>query len=65
LFCPDNSCDFEALRSRHEHAEAVLVGYDIMEVDGRDVRPEPLEQRRKRPARLLSRSNKALGDGIH
>jgi ATP-dependent DNA ligase len=34
-------------------AEAILVAYDIMEVDGRDVRPEPLEQRRKRPARLL------------
>jgi ATP-dependent DNA ligase len=28
------------------------------------VRPEPLEERRKRPARLLSRSNKALRDGI-
>ena len=40
------------------------MAYDIMEVDGRDVRPEPLEQRRKRPARLLSRSNKALRDGI-
>ena len=48
----------------HGQAEAILVAYDIMEVDGRDVRPEPLEQRRKRPARLLSRSNKALRDGI-
>jgi hypothetical protein len=28
------------------------------------VRPEPLEERRKRLARLLSRSNKALRDGI-
>ena len=33
-------------------------------VDGRDVRPEPLEERRKRLAKLLSRSNKALRDGI-
>ena len=40
------------------------MAYDIMEVDGRDVRPEPLEQRRKRSARLLSRSTKALRDGI-
>jgi len=45
-------------------AEAVLVAYDIMEVDGQDVRPEPLEERRKRLARLLARSNKALRDGI-
>ena len=31
-------CDFEALRSRQGQAEAILVAYDIMEVDGRDVR---------------------------
>jgi bifunctional non-homologous end joining protein LigD len=57
-------CDFEALRSRQGQAEAILVAYDIMEVDGQDVRPEPLEERRKRLTRLLSRSNKALRDGI-
>jgi len=56
--------DFEALRSRQGQAEAILVTYDIMEVDGQDVRPEPLEERRKRLTRLLSRSNKALRDGI-
>jgi bifunctional non-homologous end joining protein LigD len=33
-----------------------------MEADGRDMRPEPLETRRKRLARLLSR--KAIRDGI-
>ena len=27
--------DFEALRSRHGQAEAILVAYDIMEADGR------------------------------
>jgi ATP-dependent DNA ligase len=57
-------CDFEALRSREGQAEAILVAYDIMEADGQDVRPEPLEERRKRLAKLLSRSNKALRDGI-
>jgi bifunctional non-homologous end joining protein LigD len=35
-----------------------------MELDGQDVRPEPLEARRKRLARLLSRSKKALREGI-
>ena len=30
----------------------------------RDVRPEPLEERKHRLTRLLSRSNKALRDGI-
>ena len=64
LLRPDNTSDFEALGSRQGQAEAILVAYDIMEMDGQDVRPEPLEERRKRLARLLSRSNKALRDGI-
>ena len=61
---PDNIFDFECLRSRQGQAEAILVAYDIMEADGQDLRPEPLEERRKRSAKLLSRSNKALRDGI-
>jgi ATP-dependent DNA ligase len=35
--------DFEALRSRHGQAEAILVAYDLMEANGQDIRPEPLE----------------------
>ena len=31
----------------HGQAEAILVAYDIMEVDGRDVRPERRETKRK------------------
>ena len=50
---PDNSFDFEALRSRQGPAEAILAAYDVMEVDGQDVRPEPLEER-ARLAKLLS-----------
>jgi ATP-dependent DNA ligase len=45
-------------------AEAILVAYDLMEADGHDMRPGPLEARRKRLTKLLSRSNKALRDGI-
>jgi bifunctional non-homologous end joining protein LigD len=55
VFRSDTSSAFEALKSRHGQAEAVLVAYDIMEVDGQDVRPEPLEERRKRLAKRLSR----------
>ena len=61
---PHNSCDFEALRSRQGQAEAILVAYDIIEADGQDVRSEPLEERRKRLAKLLSRKTKAMRDGI-
>jgi bifunctional non-homologous end joining protein LigD len=39
---PDNTSDFEGLRSRQGQAEAILVAYDLMELDAHDVRPEPL-----------------------
>ena len=60
LMRPGKTFDFEALRSRQGQAEAILVAYDVMEVDGQDVRPEPLEERRKRLSKLLSRSNKPM-----
>ena len=56
--------DFDGLRSPPGQAQAILVAYDVMEMDGEDMRPEPLEERRKRLARLLSRSNKAMRQGI-
>src|SRR5881392_4206627 len=61
---PPSTSDFEGLRSRQGQADAVLVAYDVMELDGQDIRPEPLEERRKRLSKLLSRSNKAMRDGI-
>ena len=53
------------MRFRSQGQADVLVVYDIiMEVDGQDVRPEALEERRNRPAKLLSRNTKAMRDGI-
>src|SRR3954452_4389051 len=60
---PDRTSDFEALRSPHGQAAAVLVAYDLMEVDGHDVRPETREERRTRLAKLLSRKNKTIRYG--
>jgi bifunctional non-homologous end joining protein LigD len=51
----DNSSDFDRLRSREGQAAAILVAYDLMELDGQDMRPEALEERRKRLGKLLSR----------
>jgi bifunctional non-homologous end joining protein LigD len=64
LLRSDNTSNFDGLRSRQRQAEAILVAYDIMELDGEDMRPEPLEECRKRLTKLLSRSNKAMRDGI-
>jgi ATP-dependent DNA ligase len=58
---PDNSFDFEALRSRQGQAEAILVAYDIIEADDQDVRPEPLEERRKRLAKAAIPRDQADG----
>jgi ATP-dependent DNA ligase len=35
-----------------------------MEADGQDVRPEPLEERRNRLVKALSRNSRAIRDGI-
>jgi len=64
LLRPDNTFDFEGLRSRRGQAEAILVAYDVMEGERAGRAPEPLEERRKRLSKLLSRSNKAMRDGI-
>ena len=64
LLRPDNTSNFDGLRSRQGQAEAILVAYDVMEVDGQDMRPAAFEERRKRLSKLLARSNKALRDGI-
>src|SRR6187549_657580 len=45
LMRQDNRFDFEGLRSRQGQAAAILVVYDVMEANGHDIRPEPLEER--------------------
>jgi bifunctional non-homologous end joining protein LigD len=57
-----HSFDFGGLRSREGQASAILVAYDVLELDGEDVRPEPLEARRNRLARLLRA--KAVREGV-
>jgi bifunctional non-homologous end joining protein LigD len=64
LLRPDNTSDFEGLRSRQGQAEAILVAYDVLGLNGQDMRPEALEERRKRLSKLLSRSNKAMRQAI-
>jgi hypothetical protein len=48
LLRTDNTSDFEGLRSRHGQAEASLVAYDLMEANGQDIRPEPLEREQEK-----------------
>ena len=49
----DGTADFFALRTRSAGLEARLIVFDLLEVDGQDTRPLPLEERRERLAAVL------------
>ena len=51
----DGVPDFNALRSRKHDEEVQLYAFDIMALDGEDLRPLPLSLRKTNLARLLSR----------
>jgi bifunctional non-homologous end joining protein LigD len=70
LFRPDGSCDFFALQDKKGLASAVLVAFDLLEMNGIDLRQLPIEDRREYLARLLSAppdglifSESIVGDG--
>ena len=51
---------FDLLRYRHHDHAAVLCAFDLIELDGFDLRQQALERRKDRLADLLG----AAGDGI-
>jgi bifunctional non-homologous end joining protein LigD len=50
---PDGVAVFDALHRRGTVSEAMLYGFDLLELDGEDLRAHPLGDRKKRLARLL------------
>ena len=57
----DGVSDFERLHSRNHDAQVILYAFDLLELDGEDLRPLPLEERKARLAKLLRRAP----TGIH
>jgi bifunctional non-homologous end joining protein LigD len=63
---PEGLADFQLLRRR---APAILSAFDLLELDGRDLRREPIEVRKAELAKLLRRSaiglelNEHIDDG--
>jgi bifunctional non-homologous end joining protein LigD len=51
---PDGVAIFDALHRRGTVSEAMLYAFDLLELDGQDLRALPLVDRKKRLARLLS-----------
>jgi bifunctional non-homologous end joining protein LigD len=45
---------FEKLRSRHNDRYVIMYAFDLLELDGKDLRREPLEVRKAELARLVS-----------
>jgi bifunctional non-homologous end joining protein LigD len=52
---PDGVAIFDALHRHGTVGEAMLYAFDLLELDGEDLRPLPLGDRKKRLARLLAR----------
>jgi bifunctional non-homologous end joining protein LigD len=57
---PDGHSDFLALNGKEGGAQAVLIAFDVLEVEGLDLRKEPIERRRAMLHELLA----AAPDGI-
>jgi hypothetical protein len=46
IACDDNGlADFELIRRHRNHASAILCAFDLLEIDGEDLRRAPIEQR--------------------
>jgi bifunctional non-homologous end joining protein LigD len=52
---PDSVAVFDALHRRGTVSEAMLYAFDLLELDGDDLRAKPLGDRKKRLARLLGK----------
>ena len=59
-FRSDGQSDFGALRTKVGGARTCLVAFDLLTLDGEDLRQRPLEERRDRLARLIA----AGADGV-
>jgi bifunctional non-homologous end joining protein LigD len=52
---PDGVAIFDALHHHGTVSEAMLYAFDLLELDGEDIRDQPLGDRKKRLARLLGK----------
>ena len=52
---PNGVAIFDALHRRGTVSEAMLYAFDLLELDGEDLREQPLGDRKKRLAKLVGR----------
>jgi bifunctional non-homologous end joining protein LigD len=56
---------FQALRRRQNEARAFLFAFDLLELDGTDMRREPIEVRKATLASILRKSRPGLRLNVH
>jgi bifunctional non-homologous end joining protein LigD len=61
----DGGAVFDALHRRGRVTDAILQAFDLLELDGEDLRPLPLGQRKPRLARLLTRAQAGIALNEH
>jgi bifunctional non-homologous end joining protein LigD len=52
---PDGIAIFDALHRRGTVSEAMMYAFDLLELDGEDLRAPPLSDRKKRLAKLVGK----------
>ena len=57
--------NFELMRSRRIHATAVLCAFDLIELDGEDLRAFPIEKRKRSLAKLLRNPHNGIALNQH
>jgi bifunctional non-homologous end joining protein LigD len=66
IVCDDGGLAvFELIRSHRSNAVAVLCAFDLLEVNGEDIRREPLEDRKRRLAGLLRLPHEGIAINEH
>jgi ATP-dependent DNA ligase len=61
----DGVAVFDALYRRHKAADAMLYAFDLLELNGKDLRPLPLGERKTKLARLLVRAPVGIAFNEH
>jgi ATP-dependent DNA ligase len=56
----DGVAMFDALHRRHKATDAILYAFDLLELNGKDLGPMPLGERRTKLARLLARASSGI-----
>jgi bifunctional non-homologous end joining protein LigD len=56
---------FELLRYRHHDHAALLCAFDLIELDGNDLRRTPIEERKDFLAKLLNRPHEGIAFNQH